>query len=205
MKPVSLISEVRRLAKKKPDFIWVFTNTFHSVGAIKAQKQLGIHIPLILTTHNGIQMSTRATQDIKVLEGHYDVAGVDPGINKDLPAAGIYDKYTKKLGIKNEWGIMATQPAIQALLTLRAIERAVAMVGKDNLTGQAVYDAILAEPFTEESLLGLTPTLTYTKKAPFSTKDITVKVTTVKNGKQVSVTENWIPVPAVAKWSRKKK
>jgi branched-chain amino acid transport system substrate-binding protein len=204
MKPTSLVSEMRRLAKKKPDFIWLMTAPFHSVGAIKAEKQLGIHIPLILTSHNGIQMSARASKDINLLEGHYDVVAVDPGLKKDIPAAEIYDIYTKKLGFKNEWGVMTSQSALQSMLTLRAIERAINKVGKDNLTGEAVYEALLDGPFTEESLLGLTHTQSYTKAAPFSTEDIKVKVTTVKDGKQVSVSEDWLSVPPMDNWSRKK-
>jgi branched-chain amino acid transport system substrate-binding protein len=204
MKPVSLVSEVRRLSRKNPDFIWIASNTTHVIGAIKAEKELGIHIPILAATHDGIQMSTMASKDINLLEGHYDSGAVDPGINPDVAGAKIYAEYCQKLGLQNSWSIVAVQAAIMELLTLRAIERAAEIVGPDNITGEAVYNAMFAGPFTEQDLLGLVPTLTFTKEAPFSTKDLKVKATTVKDGKQVLVSQDWIAVPDIPKWVDKK-
>jgi hypothetical protein len=61
---------------------------------------------------------------------------------------------------------------------------------------------MFVEPFTEKDLLGLVPTLTFTKEAPFSEKDIKVKIITVKNGKAVMADDNWIPAPPVGKWGK---
>lgn len=204
MKPVSLLSEVRRLSRKKPDFIWISTNTTHVIGTIKAQKELGIHIPILGATHDGIQMSTMASKDINLLEGHYDSGAVDPAVDPNVPGAKIYAEYCKKLGLENKWSIVAVQAAIMEVLTLRAVERAAEMVGPDNITGEAVYNAMYAKPFTEEDLLGLAPTQTFTKEAPFSTTDLKVKATTVKNGKQMLLSEDWISVPAIPSWVKKK-
>lgn len=204
VKPVSLVSEVRRLAKKKPDFIWIMTNTYHGVGCIKAQKELGIHIPVILSSHNGVQMSTLATKDIKVLEGHYDVCAMDPALDPDLPAAQIFAKYRERLGLKTPWSLITVQFCAQGFLGFKAIERAIQKVGADKVTGEEVYKAYYDGPFDgEKDLYGITATQTYTKNAPFSEKDIKVKATTVKNGKQVPVSEDWIPVPPVPKWVKK--
>jgi len=48
----------------------------------------------------------------------------------------------------------------------------------------------------------MVPTLTFTKEAPFSEKDIKVKIITVKNGKAVMADDNWIPAPPVGKWGK---
>lgn len=200
MKPVSLISEVRRLSRKNPDFIWIATNTTHVVGAIQAQKELGMHIPIVAATHNGIQMSAVASGDITLLEGHYDSGAVDPGIDRNVPGAKIYMEYCKKLGLEDNWSLVAVQAAIMQLMTLRAIERAAEMVGPDKITGEAVYNAMFLRPFTEEDLLGLVPTLTFTKEAPFSTRNLRAKATTVKGGKQQMVSDDWIPIPDIPKW-----
>ena len=203
MKPVSLLSEVRRLSRKKPDFIWIPTNTTHMIGAIKAQKELGIHIPILGATHDGLQMSAWASKDINLLEGHYDSGAVDPAVDPNVPGAKIYDEYCKKLGLKTAWNVVAVQAAIMEIMTLRAVERAAEAVGPDNITGEAMYNAMYAKPFTEEELLGLASTQTFTKDAPFSTKDLKVKATTVKDGKQMLVSEDWIPVPEIPKWVKK--
>lgn len=205
MKPVSLVSEVRRLAREKPDFIWIATNTTHVIGVIKAQKELGIHIPVVMASHNGIQSSLVASKDIKLLEGHYDSAAVDPALDPNVRGAKIVDEYCKKINIKNNWDLVAVQGSVMTLLTLRGIERAAKTVGPDKLTGEAVYNAMLEKPFTSEDLLDLAPPLTFTKEAPFSTKDLKVKATMVKDGKQVMVAPDWIPVPNIPKWVTEQK
>ncbi len=204
--PETLVTEINRLSKKKPDYLFIMTNTYQGVGTIKAQKELGIHIPVVLSSHNGIQMSAMATKDMKLLEGHYDSASIDPGIDPNLPAAQVFEKYKKKLGKETKWSILTGQAAVMTLLSFRAVERAVKEVGADKLTGAAIYKAMYVGPFAEkEDLLGIAPTLTFTKDAPFSTKDIKVKATSVKEGKQVMVSQDWIPVPEVPKWAEPEK
>jgi hypothetical protein len=90
------------------------------------------------------------------------------------------------------------------VLTLRAVERAAEMVGPDKITGEAMYNAMYAKPFTEEDLLGLASTMTFTKEAPFSTKDLKVKATTVKGVMQKLISDDWISVPDIPKWVKKK-
>ena len=200
VKPVSLLSEVRRLAREKPDYIWIATNTAQVIGTVKAMKELGIHIPVLMASHCGLQMSAAASGDITLLEGHYDSAAMDPAIDRTVPGAKLVIDTCQKLGIKDHWSLISVQAGIQSLLALRAVERAAAAVGPDNITGEAVYDAMFASPFTTEELLGLASTLTFTKDAPFSTQDLKVKASTIKEGKQVLVSPDWIPVPPIPKW-----
>jgi len=200
MKPVSLLSEVRRLARLNPDFIWIATNTAHVISTIQAQKELGIHIPILMASHNGIQMSAVASNDINLLEGHYDSYAMDPGIDRTIPGAKIVIDYCGKLGIKDNWSNLSVQAALMQLMALKGIERAAGKVGADKITGQAVYDAMFEGPITEEELLGLAPEMTFTKEAPFSTKNLRVKITTVRGGEQMLLTDDWMPVPDVPNW-----
>lgn len=204
MKPVSLVSEVRRLARKKPDFIYIGTNTAHVIGTIKAQKELGIHIPIVGASHCGVQMSAVAAKDITHLEGHYESAAMDPGIDPNIPGTRIIREYSEKLGLKATSSVLLVQAGIMNLLALRAVERASELVGPDEITGEVMYRAMYVRPFTEEDLLGFAPTMTFTKEAPFSTKNPRVKCLTVKNGKPVLVSKDWIPIPELPKWVKKK-
>jgi len=53
----------------------------------------------------------------------------------------------------------------------------------------------------EEELIGILPTQKFIKTAPFATKDLKVKITTVKDGNYQLATPNWVPVPPdVKKW-----
>jgi len=84
---------------------------------------------------------------------------------------------------------------------VRAVEHAAKKVGGANLTGQAIYDAFFEGPITEDELMGILPTQNFSKDAPFATKDLKVKITTVKNGKYQLATPEWVPVPTdVKKW-----
>jgi branched-chain amino acid transport system substrate-binding protein len=84
---------------------------------------------------------------------------------------------------------------------VRAVEHAAKKVGGANLSGQAIYDAMFEGPITEDELMGILPTLYYTKEAPFSTRDMKVKITTVKDGKFQLAVPGWVPVPAdIQKW-----
>ena len=105
------------------------------------------------------------------------------GLNKDQ-----YNPYT----------MMALN---QSILAVRAVEHAIKKVGGENLTGQAVYEALLGEPFTEEELMFTLPTLQFTKEAPFCNKDVKVMIETVRNGEYTLADKEWIPVPTdVKKW-----
>ena len=200
LKPVSVLSEMRRLARKNPDFISITSNTAHVLAAIKAQQELGIHIPIVMSTHNGIQMSAQAAGDMKLMEGHYDVYACDPGIDMNVPGAKIFNEYKKKIGVEADWSLTMCNEGARMALFGRAVERAAAKVGANKITGEAVYQAVFEGPITKEDMLGLTDTLVYSKEAAFPLKNINVRSTTVKNGKQVLTTEDWIPGVEIQKY-----
>jgi branched-chain amino acid transport system substrate-binding protein len=199
MKPVTVVSEMRRMAKKNPDFIRICGNTAIAIAVIKAQRELGIHVPIVTAAHCGIQMSAKASGDMNLLEGHYDAYAGDPAIDMNIPGAKIFEEWRKKMGIKTTWDNGVCNNGIAMLLTCRAIERAAAKVGSNNITGEALYNAMFEGPFTKESMLGLTSNLEWTKEVPFPQKGLKISITTVKNGKQVLISDD-VPVPEIPKW-----
>ena len=78
-------------------------------------------------------------------------------------------------------------------------KRPAAKVGANNLTGEAVYNAMFEGPFTRETMLGLTSNLAWTKEASFPLTGLKISISTVKNGKQILISDD-IPVPDVPKW-----
>jgi branched-chain amino acid transport system substrate-binding protein len=151
-------------------------------------------------THTGIQMSTQAAGDIKLFEGHYDVYSVDPGIDMNVPGARIFNEYKKKMGIEQNWDVVIVQEAARMALFGRAVERAAAKVGANKITGEAIYQAMFEGPFTREEMLGLTDTIMFSKEAAFPLKGLRYRIATVKNGKQVLATEDWIPMVEIKKF-----
>ena len=199
LSPVSLLSEIQRLAAAKPDYIYSPGSVSQNVATIRALKQLGIFIPVVMSQHNSL-MTTAKGLPLKDLEDHFDCAAMDAGIDKTIPAYKIFEKYFSAApGV--EWEANAAFWSSELVLVCRAIERAARMVGPDRITGEAVYNAMFIGPFSEEDLLGLLPTLIFTKDAPFSTRTIKVKVSTIKDGKHVMATNEWVPLKGtVPKW-----
>lgn len=201
IRPVSLISEVRRLARKKPHVIVVLTNTAQALGVVRAERALGVHIPVVLSSHNGLQMCARAAGTMKELEGHYDVYSMDPGIHPISRAVKIFYNYRRRLGLKSRWSLMSVQAFVHMLLALRAVERAVSAVGPDEITGRDIYKAMFAGPFRSEELLSLSPDISFDKDRPFPKGRLRVRITTVLNGVQVEATSGWVDVPEVPRWT----
>ena len=204
MVPVSVINEIRHLAKKKkPDFILMLGSTSQVVTVVKAEKELGLHIPIVLSTHNDISTVNKVLP-IKDIEGRaYDVSAFCPSLDQDIAAYEIFQEYKTRISPPapdTDWNLSTLQGAAQAILGARAIERVIKKLGPDKVTGEAVYEAMYDGPFTSEELLGLMPTLEFNKTAPFPEQSMKVKASTVKNGKRVIVTPDWVTVPHIKKW-----
>lgn len=194
--PVTVTNQIREMAKEKPDVVLVGTNTAQVVATVKALKELSLKIPVVTSSHNGLNEVAKAVP-IADLEGSYSVFAFAPYTDANVKAADIFSKYNKT---KGTWGITSAQTAGQALLAVAAIERAAAKVGADKLTGQAVYDALLAGPFDPALFHGLLPPVSLKRDAPFPTENLAVKAMTVRGGQIIAVGKEWMPVPALAKW-----
>ena len=194
--PINVTSQIRDLMGSKPDVILVGTNTAQVVATVKALKELGAKVPVVTSSHNGLTEVAKALP-LSDLEGSYSVFAFAPSMDPSVKAAEIFEKYNKT---KGTWGLVAAQTAAQSLLALSAIERAIATVGADKLTGQAVYDALEGPAFGPEHFQGLLKSVQFTKAAPFPTTNLAVKAITVKDGKLVPVSADWMAVPELAKW-----
>ena len=194
--PVSVANEVRTLVRQQPDVLLVGGTTAQVIGTGKALRELNANIPIIMSTHNGLTEVAKGI-DLKEIEGAYSVFAFAPDNQEGLP---IRDLYTKNHSGAGSWGIAAAQSAYQTLLALRILERAVAKVGKDNVTGEAMYDAMQSTTFTEAELMGALPDIKFDKTAPFPVGKIAVKAQVVRDGKIVPLGNDWMPIPDLAKW-----
>lgn len=193
--PVSLTGQMRPLVAGKADIVVVGGTTAQVIAAAKAEEELGVQIPLLASTHNGLTEVAKGV-DLKKLEGSYSAFSFAAPSRTDLPLRKIYEANRKD----GEWGMIAAQSSAQTLLALRVLEKAVAKVGKDQVTGEAMRQALLDNVYTEQELMGALPDLDYDTTAPFPVGTIKATAEVAKDGKLVPVGEGWMPVPALSKW-----
>ena len=193
--PVSLAANIRTLVAGKPDVLLIGGTTAQIVGAVKAMNELNVKIPIISSTHNGLTEAAKGI-GLPALEGSYSAFSFAAPERTDLPIKGIYEA-NKKSG---QWGLIAAQSSAQAILAFRVLEKAIAKVGADNVTGEAMRAALIENVYTEKELLGALPTLDYDNTAPFPIGEIKATAEVVKDGKIVQVGDDWMPVPKLEKW-----
>lgn len=193
--PVSVTSNVRALAEKQPDVLLVGGTTAQVIAVAKALQELNLDIPIVMSTHNGLAEVSKGIS-LSELEGSMSAFSFAAPEKAALPIRDVFEA-NKKDG---EWGTITAQSAAQALLALRVLEKAVAAVGADNVTGEAMRQALLDNQFTEEELLGALPTLDFDTSAPFPVGDIKATAEIVVNGEIVPLGEDWMDVPELTKW-----
>ncbi|MBX9587734.1 MAG: ABC transporter substrate-binding protein [Hyphomonadaceae bacterium] len=193
--PVSLTANVRALAAGNPDVLLVGGTTAQVIAAAKAMGELNIKVPIIASTHNGLTEVAKGI-DLSALEGSYSAFSFAAPEQPGLPVEKVYKQH-KKAG---EWGLITAQSAAQALLAFRVLEKAVAKVGADKVTGEAMRAALLENTFTEQELLGSLPTLRFDETAPFPVGEIKATAEVVQGGKIKAIGEGWLSVPALKKW-----
>ena len=194
--PVSVVNEVRTLVRQQPDVLLVGGTTAQVIATGKALRELNANIPIIMSTHNGLTEVGKGI-DLKEIEGSYSVFAFAPDNQENLPVRDLYNKYHTGAG---SWGIAAAQSAYQTLLALRILEQAIAKVGKDNVNGQAMYDAMLSSTYTEASLMELLPDTKFDTTAPFPVGKLEVKAQVVRDGKITPLGNDWIPIPDLPRW-----
>jgi hypothetical protein len=194
--PVSVANEVRTLVRQQPDVLLVGGTTAQVIQTGKALRELGASVPIICSTHNGLTEVAKGI-DLKEIEGSYSVFAFAPDNQETLP---IRDAYTKYHTGQGSWGMATAASAYQTIVALRILERAIAKVGRDQVNGQAMYDAMMESSFTEAELLGALPDIKFDKSAPFPVGNIKVKAQIVRDGKIVPLSNDWMPVPELSKW-----
>ena len=200
--PVDVSSQVKKIIDAKADMVLGVVTTAQSSAYIRACELYGVNIPTVGSPHHTIWSFAQAMKTYKPFEGHLVVAAHASVTDKTSKAYKFFQLLTEKYGLdKNLWNPFTMMALNQSILAVRAVEHAAKKVGAANVTGQAVYDAMFAGPFTLEELMGTLPTLQFTKEAPFCNKDLKVMIETVKNGEYVLATPEWTPVPTdVKKW-----
>jgi ABC-type branched-subunit amino acid transport system substrate-binding protein len=202
LQPVDVSSQLKTIIDKKADIIFGIGNTTMAAAAIRAMQALGVNIPTVAAPHHTIWPLAMAMKSYKAWEGHYVVGAVASSAETDSPAYQFFKVLQKEYKLPDKmWSPPGMMGLTQGILMVRMVEHAAKKVGGANLTGQAIYDAIYQAPFTEEELMGILPTQEFTKDAPFATKDLKVKITTVRDGKYQLAAPGWVPVPPdVKKW-----
>jgi len=186
---------VRAIVGQNADVIIVGGTTAQVQATASALKELGARIPVITSTHNGLTEAAKGTALVD-MEGFYSAFSFAAPGQESLPLRDVYNRYRKE----GNWGMISAQSAAQALLALRVLERAVAKVGRDNVTGEAMRQALLDNVFTEQELLGALPTLDFDASAPFPVGQIRATAEVVRGGQIVPLGTGWIDVPALTKW-----
>jgi len=201
MQPVDLSSQIKKIIDAKADLIIGTGNTTMAAAALRAEQLHGVNIPTMAATWHTIWPLAQAMKSYAPWEGHMVVTGIAPTSEKSGKAWQFYQALSKDYGLPAEWNPLNVLGISQGLLTVRAVEHTARRVGADKLTGQAVFDTMLADTFTEDELMGILPTLKFSKEAPFPLQGGKVKVEWVKDGKYQLATPNWLTIPSdVAKW-----
>ncbi|MDP1691987.1 MAG: ABC transporter substrate-binding protein [Burkholderiaceae bacterium] len=201
IQPVDLSSQMKKIIDAKADIIIGTANTTMAAAALRAMQLHGVNIPTLAAPWHTIWPLAQAMKTYVPWEGHITVTGIAPSTEKSGKAWQFYQELSKGYGLPAEWNPLNLLGISQGLLAVRAVEHAAKKVGAEKLTGSAVYEALTTGTFTEDELMGILPTLKYSKQAPFPLENGKVRVEWVKDGKYQLATPNWLTIPSdVAKW-----
>ncbi|TSA07957.1 MAG: ABC transporter substrate-binding protein [Comamonadaceae bacterium] len=201
MQPVDVSTQIKKVIDAKADIIIGAANTTMAAAVLRAEQLHGVNIPTLASPWHTIWPLAQAMKTYAPWEGHMVVTGIAPTTDKNSKAWDFYQVLSKGYGLPAEWNPLNMLGISQGLLAVRAVEHAAKKVGAAKLTGAAVYDALISTSFTEDELMGVLPTISYTKEAPFPAQGGKVKVEWVKDGKYQLATPNWLTIPSnVTKW-----
>ena len=201
MQPVDLSSQMKKIIDAKADVVIGTVNTTMAAAALRAMQLHGVNIPTLAAPWHTIWPLAQAMKSYAPWEGHMVVTGIASTAEKSAKPWQFYQVLSKGYGLPAEWNPLNLIGISQALLAVRAVEHAARKVGADKLTGTAVYEALTTDTFTEDELMGILPTMKYSKEAPFPLQNGKVKIEWVKDGKYQLATPNWLTIPSdVAKW-----
>jgi branched-chain amino acid transport system substrate-binding protein len=199
VQPADLTSQVRRIVDAEADVIIIQTNTTQAVVTMQALESLNNDIPIMLSSHNSLQATGDAAGGLEKLEGDYESFGFVVPAEEEGEAFEFYRMLTEDYGLEAEWTVPTVQGIAHQLYANRAVEQAVETVGAENLTGQAMYDALLEVQLTTDDLFGFLPDLDWTEEAPFPTSGLTTSIGTVQDG-QYARAELAHEIPELEKW-----
>lgn len=200
IQPVDISSPMKKIVDAKADVIMGTANTTLAAAALRAEQLHGVTIPTIASPWHTIWPLAQAMKSYAPWEGHMVVTGIASTTDKSSKAWEFYQVLSKQYGLPVEWNPINLLGISQGLMAVRAVEHTAARVGAAKITGEAVYETLITQKFTEEELMGILPEVVFNKEAPFRLTG-RVKVETVKGGKYQLSTPDWIAVPNdIAKW-----
>lgn len=199
VQPTDLTTQVNRVVRAGAEVIHIQTNTAVVVATKRALQAIGKKVPIMMSSHNGLQASGKAAGGMEQMEGDYEVYGMALPTDDESEAHKFYDMLKSQYALKAGWTVPTIMGLNQGLSSVRMIEHAAAKFGGDNIDGAKLREALLAEPITSKSMYGVLPDLKFTRDAPFATTGLTVNIGTIQGGKYVAAARD-VPVPVVNKW-----
>lgn len=199
LQPADLTLQMRRVVNAKPDVIVVLGAMGQVIATKRALQTLNRKIPILVSAHNGLATLGPVLGGFEAIEGDYEVHATALATTEDTEAHRFYEQLQKDHGLKAPWNGFTIMGLTQTLYTVRAIERAIEKAGTEPIDGTDVRAALLAGPFSSESLFGFSPELEFTDAAPFPTTSARVNIGTVKDGAFIGIASD-VPVPQVSKW-----
>ena len=199
VQPADLSSQVRRIVDADADVIIIQTNTTQAVVTLQALESLDSDIPIMLSSHNSLQATGDAAGGLENLEGDFESYGFVVPAEEEGEAYEFYQMLVEDYGLETEWTVPTVQGIAHQLYANRIVEQAVEMVGAENLTGQAVHDAVLEVQLSADDLFRFLPALDWTPEAPFPTSGLTTSIGTVTDGQYVRAALEH-EIPELEKW-----
>lgn len=199
VQPADLTSQVGRIVKAKADVILIQTNTTQAVVTMQALEALNSDIPIMLSSHNSLQPTAKAAGGLERLNGDFESYGFVVPAAEEGEAFEFYTMLKDKYGLDADWTVPTVQGIAHQLYSVRAVEAAIETAGAENLSGQAMYDAMLSVEISAEDSFGFLPALDWSEEAPFPTAGLTTSIGTVEGGKY-SLAELAYEIPELEKW-----
>lgn len=200
IQPVDVSSQMGKIVDAKADIIFGTATTTMAAAALRAEQLHGVNIPTMASPWHTIWPLAQAMKSYKPWEGHMVATGITSTEDREGPAWKFYGALNAGYGLPKDWNPLNVLGISQGLLLVRAVEHTAKRVGGDKLTGAAVYQTLTTTTFTEEELMGVLPSISFSKDAPFP-KGGKIKVETVKDGKYSLATPQWLPIPDdIVKW-----
>lgn len=200
VQPTDITLPVRRLANAGTDVIVIHTNTAQAVATKRALQALGKNIPIVLSLHNGLALSSKALGNPSGFAGDYEVGAMADASESDTPARRFYRMLQEKYGLKSGWNAMTIIGLAQSMAAARAVEHTIKGQGADKVTGQAMHDTLMKTQFTSAELMGILPGMDFSPENPFPTTSSKLNIVTMKEDGKVIRAAGDVPIPTVPKW-----
>jgi len=196
--PLDTSVEWLRLAAKKPDWVYIFGFGMTFVTLMKDAARLGIRdkgIQLLAAPFSADERTLKVTG--KDTEGIYAVVASATNVEAELPEVRAILEYAKSYRGYEPQDVSCTYIMANALVRIAAegIRLAIAKVGLENLTGQAVREGLMSIRNFEP---GVIPPVTMSDEHPWWC-DSLPKICIVREGRQVPVT-SWLPITFYPEW-----